>query len=250
MNQHRFVSMLFCTAMVFFLISCGGGGGSEQKSTTDTTSTDTTATTAPAPQAPTSTIDTRSQNMMIAMHKVKDFAKWKTSYDEHDSMRLANGLHSFIVGRGLQDTSMAFVVVKVDDLNKAKTFAKDPNLKKAMQKGGVVGVPTFNYTTMVWQDTGNVGTAMRSRSMFTVKDWDAWKKSFDSTMQLQTDNGLKPRAYGHDANDNHKVILVAAILDSAKAAAFWKSDLLKQRRAASGVVGQPQRFLYRVVQKY
>jgi hypothetical protein len=85
--------------------------------------------------------------------------------------------------------------------------------------------------------------------MFTVKDWDRWKKSFDSTMQLKTDNGLIPRAYGHDVDDDHKVILSMAVSDTAKARAFWKSDQLKQIRAAGGVTSAPQRFVYRVLRK-
>ena len=251
MNQHRFISMLLCTAMAFFLISCGGGG-SEQKSSTDTTATTTDTTNATAPTTPTATntIVTTPQDMMVVTHKVKDFAKWKASYDEHDSMRLANGIHSYVIGRGAQDTSMVLVAVKVDDMTKAKAFAKSPSLKQAMQKGGVVGAPTIKFVTMVWQDTATISTDLRSRTTVTVKDWDRWKRSFDSTMQLKTDNGLIPRAYGHEADDNHKVILVMAISDTAKARAFWSSDLLKQRRAAGGVVGEPQRFIYHVVQRY
>jgi hypothetical protein len=45
-------------------------------------------------------------------------------------------------------------------------------------------------------------------------------------------------------------MIVSAVLDTAKARAYFKSDLLKQRRIASGVVGEPQRSMYRVVQMY
>jgi len=251
MNQHKFSATLFCVALAFFLISCGGGSSSEQKSTSDSTSTDTTATTtAPTTPTTTSTIVTTPQDMMVVTHKVKDFAKWKASYDANDSLKLAYGVHNYVVGRGAQDTSMVLVAVKVDDLNKAKAFGKSPSLKQAMQKGGVMGAPTIKFTTMVWQDTAIISTTARVRSTFSVKDWDTWKRTFDSTMQLKTDNGLVPRAYGHDADDNHKVTLVAAIVDSTKASAFFKSDELKKRRAAGGVIGEPQRFIYNVVQRY
>ena len=63
-------------------------------------------------------------------------------------------------------------------------------------------------------------------------------------------NGLTDRAYGYEVDDNHKVILVVGINDSTKAEAYWNGDLIKQKRAESGVVGQPERFVYRVVQKY
>jgi hypothetical protein len=39
-------------------------------------------------------------------------------------------------------------------------------------------------------------------------------------------------------------------MDTAKAFAYYKSDALKKRREASGVIGEPDRFLYRVVKRY
>jgi hypothetical protein len=251
MNQHKFSATLFCVALAFFLISCGGGSSNEQKSTSDSTTTDTTATTtAPTTQTPTSTIVTTPQDMMVVTHKVKDFAKWKASYDANDSLKLAYGVHNYVVGRGTPDTSMVLVATKVDDVNKAKAFGKSATLKNAMAKGGVIGAPSIHYTTMVWQETAVISTTARVRSTFTVKDWDTWKKMFDSSMQTKMDNGLMARAYGHDVDDNHKVTLVSAVLDSAKAAAWFKSDELKKRRVASGVIGEPQRFFFNIAQLY
>lgn len=172
------------------------------------------------------------------------------AYDAGDSMRLANGLHNYVISRGMMDTSLVQVSVKVDDLNKAKAFAKGPDLKKAMQKSGVVGTPVVTFTTMTYRDTSVLDYDLRSRTTFTVKDWDQWQKSFDSGRQMRVDNGLVDRSYGHDADDNHKVIVVVAVMDTAKAFAYWKSDELKKRMAASGVTGAPQRFLYRVVKRY
>lgn len=246
MKRFGFSCTQFCVVMILVLTSCGG---SEEKTTTDTTTTvsdTTTTTTAPA----TSTISTTPEHIMLARHRVKDYAKWKVSYDEHDSMRLANGLRNYVIGRGLEDSNMILVAVKAEDVAKAKAFAKDPSLKTAMQKGGVTGTPTFRFTTVVYQDNAPNMSALRSMTMFTVKDWDAWKRSFDSSRQLRIDNGLTDRAYGYDVDDNHKVVLVVAINDSAKANAFWKGDVIKQRRAASGVIGEPQRFIYRVVERY
>jgi hypothetical protein len=237
--------MLFYAFMVFFLTSCGGG--SEEKNAADTTSTD-SSTVSAAPE--TNTIITTPQNMMVAKHKVANFAKWKASYDEHDSMRLANGIHSYVIGRGMKDSNMVLVAVKVDDMAKAKAFAKDPSLKKAMQKGGVTGTPSFSFATMTFQDTANINSDIRSRTTFKVKDWDAWQKAFEEHKQERLDNGLTVRAYGHDPDDDHRVTLVTAVMDTAKAYAYWKSDTLKKRRAESGVIGEPERFVFRVVQRY
>jgi hypothetical protein len=187
---------------------------------------------------------------MVVRHKVKDYAKFKTSYDAHDSMRLASGIHSYVIGRGVEDSNMVMVAVKLDDVDKAKTFGKSPSLKEAMQKAGVTGTPNIKFSTVVYQDMSSNMSDLRSMTFFTVKEWDAWKTSFESYRQLRTDNGLTDRAYGYDVDDNHKVVLVVGINDTAKANAYWNGDLIKQKRAESGVVGQPERFVYRVVEKY
>ena len=249
MNPSTFLSKPFLAVAFFCIASCGGQDNKESTeitTSTDSTTNTTTATTNPAP----STITTTPQNMMVVRHKVADFNKWKTSYDAGDSLRLANGVHSYVIGRSVKDSNIVLVAVRVDDINKAKAFAKDAALKQAMQKGGVVGAPQINFTIMTFQDTGTINSGLRSRTTFKVKDWDSWQRSFDSSRQIRKDNGIIDRAYGHDADDNHKVTVVVAVMDTAQAYAFWKSDELKKLQAASGVASQPERFIYRVVQRY
>jgi hypothetical protein len=183
-------------------------------------------------------------------HKVANYAKWKASYDGHDSFRLASGIHNYVIGRGVDDSNMVLVATKADDVEKAKAFTKNPSLKAAMQKGGVIGAPMININTIAYTDNAANMSDLRSMTFFTVKDWDAWKTAFESNRQIRTENGLTDRAYGYDVDDNHKVTLVVAINDTAKANAYWNSDLIKQKRAESGVVGDVKRFVYRVVQKY
>lgn len=239
--------MPLLATLVFFLTSCNSG--SEETTSTDTVSSD-TMTSAAAATTPESNVVTTPENIMVVRHKVKDYATFKTSYDAHDSMRLANGIHNFVIGRGMEDSNMVMVAVKFDDVDKAKAFGKSPSLKAAMQKAGVTGAPNIRYSTVVYQDMSPNMSDLRSMTTFTVKDWDAWKTSFESSRQLRTDNGLTDRAYGYDLDDNHKVMLVVGINDTAKANAFWNGDLIKQKRAESGVIGQTERFVYRVVEKY
>ncbi len=246
MNQLRFTGVFILATAMSFLSSCGGGGG--QQASTDTTGVDTIAAASTAPVA--NTVITTPQSMLVITHKVTNFAKWKAAYEAHDSARLANQIHSYVIGRGVNDSNMVLVAMKVDDMEKAKTFAKNPNLKKAMQGGGVTGSPTFNFTTITFQDTAVVASDIRVTSAFTVKDWDTWQKAFETHRKEGLDNGLTVRAYGHDVDDDKKVMIVSAITDTAKASAFWQSDMLKQRRAASGVIGEPKRFVFRIAQRY
>jgi hypothetical protein len=247
MKSSSFLPAIFLGTFLFCLASCGGQNDQNDKEMTDSVANDTTsnATTAPAP----SSIVTTPQNMMIVNHKVADFDKFLTSYEAHDSLRLANGIHSYVIGRGVNDPNMVLVATKVDDIEKAKVFGKSAALKQAMQKAGV-SKPTFSFATMTYQDTGNISTDLRSRTTFTVKDWDKWQRSFDSSRQVRLDNGLIDRVYGHEADDNKKVTLVVAVTDTAKANAFWKSDQLKKLRAGSGVTSEPNRFVFRIVKRY
>lgn len=230
-------------AFLFLLAACSNNN---QSTVSETDSSNTATNTV----APASTTVTTPQNMLVVLHKVANFSKWKMAYDGHDSARTAAGIRSYVIGRGLQDSNMVLVSLKVDDTTKARAFAKDPGLKATMQKGGVIGTPRISLVTMTFQDTANITSNLRSAVLLTVKDWDTWFKSFQEGNQQRLDNGLAVRAYGHDATDNHKVRVVTALMDSAKAMAYFKSDTLKKRMQASGVVGQPERFLYRVVQRY
>ena len=248
MKSPRFACMVIYASAVFFLTSCGGGG--EKTTSTDTTAA-TTDTTSMNP-APANTITTTPQNMMIIKHRIADFAKWKPAYDGHDSARLADGLHNYVIARGMQDSNMVLVALKADDVTKAKAFAKDPGLKAAMKKGGVTSAPSVSLVTMVFQDTATISSDIRSEATFKVKDWNAWQQAFEANdaKQERIDNGLTVRAYGHDADDDHKVTVVTAVVDSAKAYAYWKSDMLKKRREAAGVTGTTERFVFRIIQRY
>ena len=249
MKQTRFTIMLCYTAMVLFLISCGGGG-SEEKATTDSTVTTDTTGTAAAVAPSMNTIITTPADMVIVTHKVANFAKWLPAYEGHDSARLANGLHKYVIGRGVTDTNMILIAMKADDISKAKAFAKSPDLKKVMQQAGVTGAPMMSFITATWQDTAHIDATLRSRTTFTVKDWDTWVKNFETGKQERMDNGITDRVISHDVDNPKKISLVTAVLDTAKAFAYYKSDALKKRREAGGVVGEPSRFLFRIVKRY
>ncbi|MFT3682903.1 MAG: hypothetical protein QM791_21775 [Ferruginibacter sp.] len=248
MKHFRFTGLLLITALVIFLSSCGGEGN-ENPSGTDTTINADTTKTVEAPPA-VNTIVTAHENMVVVKHKVTDFAKWLVAYEAHDSARLANGLHKYVIGRGFTDTNMVLVAMKADDMAKAKAFSKDPSLKTVMQKAGVTGAPTISFFVNEWQDTVTIPVRLRSQTTFSVKDWDTWIKVFQEGKQERLDNGITDRVVGHDADDNKKVSLVTAVSDTAKAFAYYKSDALKKRREASGVIGEPARFLFNIVKRY
>jgi hypothetical protein len=232
--------------MLFFLNACNNSSDSQTDAndSTDTTAGNTAATPA------VNTIITQPQAMVVVRHKVKDYDAWLPAYEAHDSARLANGLHSYVISRGVDNPNDVLVALKADDMAKAKAFIKDPALKSAMQKSGVTGNPVISFLNVTFQDTVKVPTDLRSMTTFNVKDWADWEKNFKAGEQERISNGITVRQYGHDADDNKKIRLVTAIADTAKAYAYWKSDALKQRRAAGGVIGEPERFVFRIVKRY
>jgi hypothetical protein len=245
MKLFRFSNSLFYVGVVILLTSCGSGGSEKTAAKDSTASADTAAKVQVV-----NTIITTPQNVEVVTHKVADYAKWFAAYESHDSARQAAGIHNYVIGRGLVDSNVVTVVLRVDDTTKAKAFATAPGLKAAMKKGGVLGAPMMSSVTEIWQDTAKIESALRSRAMYTVKDWDAWFKGFEDGKQDRMDNGIIDRAVGHDLDDNKKVYVVTVLSDSAKAFAYYKSDALKKRMQASGVVGEPVRFFYRLVKHY
>jgi len=240
----KFYGRLLGAAAAFFLLSCNNSG---DQTTSETTDTDTTATTA---TSATNTIVTTPETIMVVRNKVTDYDKWLAGFEGHDSLKLANGLHNYVVGRSVEDPNMILVATKADDIAKAKVFGNSAELKQAMQKDGVVGKPTVSLVTTVYQDTSTINTDLRAMTMVTVKDWDAWKTAFESRRQDRIDAGLMDRVYGYDPDDNHKVTIVVAVSDTAKANVFWNSAKLKDDMAKGGVVGKPERFMYRIAKKY
>jgi hypothetical protein len=242
-----------CAAIALMLSSCSGS--EDKTTTTDTMSSDST----PAMDSMSAGKDAAMamnneinppMNLMVMTHKVANYDKWKAVYDAHDSARLASGLHNYAISRRQPDSNTVVVAVRVDNVDSAMAFSKNSSLKAAMKKGGVMGAPDIHYYKVVYDVNTTIPTDMRAIQSFTVKDWDAWKKAFEANRQLRLDNGFVERSYGYDAKDNHKVMLVLAMTDTAKANAFMKSDVIKQKREESGVTGPVDIKMIRLTARY
>lgn len=236
-----FAPVAIGVSMTALLFSCNSGD--EKKA--DEPAADTSAAKAPEPPA----APAKPANLMTVIAKISNFAKWLPDYESHDSIRRSFGLHNFSIARGVKDTNMVMVVLTMDDVAKAKEFASSPDLKARMKKGGVVGQPTISFLDMQMLDP-TTSTSMRLLVKHKVKDYEAWKKSFDSHKQVRTDAGLTDRALGYEFGDNHMVSLVFLVSDMKKAEDFSKSEDLKKKMEEAGVDGPPTFFYYNQVKKY
>ena len=245
MKQLKFLSPAAIVMLMLFSCNSGSNEKTTDTTSTDTTSTDTTTTAQKLPE----TLEKPPMTMLVK-HKVANFAKWMPAYEADDSARVSYGLHNFVVSRGAKDSNMVMIALHMDDTTRVKQFSMLPSLKATMKKAGVIGVPKIMYTETEWHDTTTNSSTTRVMIMQKVKDWDSWKKVFDSHKQARMDAGLTDRAVGHAIGDPHIVSVVLAVSDMKKAEGFAKSKDLKDKMTEAGVVGAPDIFFYHVVKQY
>lgn len=241
MKRLKSLAAICFAAGIFSMASCNSG---EEKKAADAPA-DSSSVKAPENPQP-----AKPTTLLVIMHKVANYAKWQVGYEAHDSMRQAYGIHDYVLARDVKDTNMVMVALKIDDVAKAKEFVAMPDLKAAMQKGGVLGTPTVNYLDVQWQDTTTNTASTRVMITHKVKDYDAWKKVFDEDKPNRVNAGFTDRMLAYNTGDNHMVSIVMLVSDMKKAEAFSKSPELKTKMEAGGVEGPPSFFYYTIAKKY
>ena len=76
--------------------------------------------------------------IVIANHKVKNFAKWKPFYDADAKRRKNSGIKELAMGRKADDLNNVYFIWEIKDLNKFKAMSKDPELQEIIKKAGVI----------------------------------------------------------------------------------------------------------------
>ncbi|MFN8243360.1 MAG: hypothetical protein U0X40_04830 [Ferruginibacter sp.] len=228
---------VLAVCVCLFLVSCNNA---EEKKDNTTPSADTSKNTTAA-AAPSSAI--------LIQHKVADFAKWRTAYFSHDSVRKAYGVTHFRICRGAEDSNRVIVMDFISDVARAKEFAASPSLKEAMQKAGVVGPPSVSFLNILRMDTSKIESMDRMMVTHKVKDYAAWLKVFDQEgKEARASFGMVDRVLARSAEDSNMVTLIFAVTDMAKAKARGNSPELKKLMTDAGVEGQPAITMMRLTQ--
>ena len=84
-------------------------------------------------------------DIVLVIHKVEDYNKWKPVYDEDGATRKDKGSKGASVLRNTKDPNHLVVITEWENLEKAKNFAESDDLKNTMLKAGVVGRPAVFY---------------------------------------------------------------------------------------------------------
>jgi hypothetical protein len=78
---------------------------------------------------------------VLIRHKIEDFAKWKTAFDEHADVRREFGGRECKVFRSAVNQNEVFLLSEWDDLDRAKQFADSQDFKQFLPVAGVVTIP-------------------------------------------------------------------------------------------------------------
>ena len=174
--------------------------------------------------------------MVEINHTVKDSsAKWRPSFDADSPARKDAGLEYITVGRKLDKTNNLLVVLKVNDVQKAKAFGADPRLKAVMGKGGVISKPEINYYHVI---RFNPDSKEKQWVIIThkVKNFDAWVKVFDGeSAATRATYGLADVVLARSLADSNVVHIVFDIKDMTKAKARMNDPALKKLMTDAGV---------------
>ena len=90
---------------------------------------------------------------ILVRHKVEDYAKWKTAFDEHGAMRKAGGSEGGRLFRSATDPNELVILLEWNSFEEAREFAQSEDLKNAMQRAGVCDTPDVYFLDELDQPT-------------------------------------------------------------------------------------------------
>lgn len=82
---------------------------------------------------------------LLVRHKVKDYAKWKSVFDEHGATRKASGSKGRRLFGNADDSSEVVILLEWGDLKRARQFAESEDLRKTMERAGVSDKPDVYF---------------------------------------------------------------------------------------------------------
>lgn len=84
----------------------------------------------------------------LVIIKVADYAQWRASFDSVDDLRHSYGQTGYQVLQSAQDSNEVLVLLAWEDEGRALEYLNSPQLREAMQEGGVQGCPPGMASTM------------------------------------------------------------------------------------------------------
>lgn len=82
---------------------------------------------------------------MIVRHRVANYDKWRELFDSMHATRAAHNWIGAEVFRDAADPNLVTIVNHVHDIDSAKRYGGSPDLRAAMERGGVLGAPDIQF---------------------------------------------------------------------------------------------------------
>jgi quinol monooxygenase YgiN len=82
---------------------------------------------------------------LVVQHTVRDYDAWKPLFDEHESVRAKYGATGHTIYRDADNPNDVTVFNRFESRERAEEFSRDPSLKEAMERGGVISEPRIMW---------------------------------------------------------------------------------------------------------
>jgi len=83
----------------------------------------------------------KPDTIVLIRHKVANYRKWKEAFDEHGSTRKAHGSKGGRLYKNADNPKEIVIVLRWNDLEKARQFLASDDLRWAMARAGVSDMP-------------------------------------------------------------------------------------------------------------
>ncbi|MCD6029168.1 MAG: cyclase/dehydrase [Thermomicrobiales bacterium] len=90
---------------------------------------------------------------LLIRHRIADYLAWKAVFDEHEPARRANGSQGGWLFRDADDPDEVLLLLKWDDLERARLFADSDDLRETMTRAGVTDRPDIWFLEDVGRPT-------------------------------------------------------------------------------------------------
>ncbi len=186
----------------------------------------------------------------LVTHKVKDYAAWKPVFDSDEQARKDAGMVGHCLMRDVKKPNTVTIWAPYSDQAKIDGLMGSDAMKAKMKEGGVQGKPTVVPLKHVAMSPPTESKQPKFGAIltFTVKDFDAWKTSFDAGDQMRKDAGVTGYAVSQDPKDPKMVTVWLEADEQPKLEEFVKSKDLKAKMKEAGVVGAAKSTVYEILE--
>jgi Protein of unknown function (DUF3764). len=86
---------------------------------------------------------------VIVTHEVKNYSDWRKVYDADEVNRSKAGMNVTGVYQSVENPNLITIVGEAPSADSLKQFFSNPELKAAMEKGGVLGMPDVKVLSRI-----------------------------------------------------------------------------------------------------